>query len=121
MQQPRSKIYSDLNRPLTESSSLCFTELLLKRAAHYPLAYLEGNADFFGREFFVNESVLFQGPKQEALIRCVLGLDLKENPLILDLGAGSGNIAATLAHEIPGSFVVALEFSSAAIKVLRLI
>ncbi len=119
LQQPRSKIYAELDRELSRTELSRFIEFLQKRAEHYPLAYLEGTQEFFGREFFVNESVLIPRPETEELIHTVLSLPFRKNPLLLDLGSGSGNIAVTLAHEIPGSFVVALELSSGAIGVLQ--
>src|SRR4029453_5094757 len=42
-----------------------------------------------------------------------------KNPRIRDLGAGSGCIAATIAIEIPDSYVVSLEISAAALPTLR--
>lgn len=119
LQQPRSKIYAELSRELTPRELSVWNRLLAKRAAHYPLAYLEGSQEFFGRDFVVDPSVLIPRPETEELIHIVLGLEMAEKPLILDLGSGSGNIPVTLVLEIPGSRVIALERSSDAIKVLK--
>src|SRR3989304_1435733 len=119
LKQPRSKIYAELNRELNSSEFQAFQELLKKRAEHYPLAYIEGTQDFFGRSFFVNEDVLIPRPETEEIVQVVLSVPLPEKPSILDLGSGSGNIAVTLALEIPGSSVVALEISKPALEVLR--
>jgi len=119
LKQPRSKIYAELNRELNSSEFQAFQELLKKRAEHYPLAYIEGTQDFFGRSFFVNEDVLIPRPETEEIVQVVLSVPLPEKPSILDLGSGSGNIAVTLALEIPGSSVLALEISKPALEVLR--
>jgi release factor glutamine methyltransferase len=119
LRQQRSKIYSDLGRELTSAEFSRFDLLLQKRATHYPLAYLEGVQEFYGRDFFVNDSVLIPRPETEVMIRAALDLSFQTSRSILDLGSGSGNIAVTLSLELPGSFVVALEKSSAAIGVMQ--
>jgi release factor glutamine methyltransferase len=119
LQESRSKIYAELTRDLTAQELSTFTALLEKRAQHHPLAYLEGTQEFFGREFHVNESVLIPRPETEELIHAVKNLPLKEKPVLLDLGSGSGSVAVTLALEIKESFVVALEISEKAISVIR--
>ena len=119
LQQSRSKIYAELNRELTAQELSSFSALVEKRSEHYPLAYLEGTQEFFGREFHVNESVLIPRPETEELIHAVKNLPLRDDPVLLDLGSGSGNIAVTLALEIEESFVVALEISEKAISIIR--
>ncbi len=119
LKQPRSKVYADLKRELTWLESSCFIALIEKRAQHYPLAYLEGHQEFFGRGFHVSESVLIPRPETEEVVRAVKDLALNERPVFLDLGSGSGNIPVTLALEIKDSFVVALEISQNAIVVMK--
>ena len=119
LQESRSKIYAELNRELTAQELSSFTALVEKRAQHYPLAYLDGTQEFFGREFHVNEFVLIPRPETEEVIHAVKNLRLNPNPVILDLGSGSGNIPITLALEIKESLVVALEISEQAIGVIK--
>jgi len=116
--QSRSRTYAELDRELTTEEFSRFQELLQKRVQHYPLAYMEGTQQFFGRDFVVTEAVLIPRPETEEIIRAVLDLQLKK-PRILDLGAGSGVIPITLSLEIPGCSAVALELSPSAIAVLR--
>ena len=75
-----------------------------------PVAYQEGVQDFYGRDFIVTPDVLIPRPETEQLIDTVLNLAgkpyltgikpsprvLPENPVILDVGTGSGCIAITL-------------------------
>ncbi len=118
VKQPRSKIYADLNRSLTGQEEIQYKNLLSRRCAHFPLAYLEGTQEFFGREFVVAEGVLIPRPETEEIIRAVLGLSLGQNSRILDLGSGSGNLPVTLSFEMPDAFIVALEKSTVALPVL---
>ena len=115
----RSEIYANLTLNLPQSEFFDYETLLRKRSDHYPLAYIEGTQEFYGRIFAVNESVLIPRPETEEIIRAVLHLNLPPKPHILDLGAGSGCISFTLAMEIPDAKVVALELSSGAIAILR--
>ncbi len=81
---------------------------------HEPLHYIFGEADFYGRKFNVNSSVLIPRPETELLINEVL----KTNPIsprILDIGTGSGCIAITLNLEIKNSKVFAVDVSQRSI------
>ena len=73
-----------------------------------PLHYILGEADFYGRKFIVNPSVLIPRPETELLVQEVLQSRPK-TPRIIDIGTGSGCIAITLSLEIANSKVYALE------------
>jgi release factor glutamine methyltransferase len=85
---------------------------------HEPIQYILGEADFFGRKFLVNTSVLIPRPETEELVRLIIDYSKKKNILkILDIGTGSGCIPVTLALEIPGSEVYATDVSKEALAV----
>ena len=66
-----------------------------------PIQYITNYAHFFGREFFVNSSVLIPRQETELLIE-IASHHLKETGIkasVLDLGAGSGVVGLTLAME----------------------
>jgi release factor glutamine methyltransferase len=115
----RAHLYANPQQILTAQQHQRFEELVAKRAKHYPLAYLEGTQEFFGREFIVNESVLIPRPETEQIIFAVRDLKLPERPVILDLGAGSGILAITLALEISTARVIALEKSFDATRIIQ--
>ncbi len=115
----RPQLFSELSAELTPQQEQLYRSLLSRRAVHYPLAYLEGVQEFYGREFAVNETVLIPRPETEEIVRAVLNLSLSPRPLILDIGAGSGAIAVTLSHEISSAKVTALEISIFAMTVLK--
>lgn len=84
-----------------------------------PMQYVIGKADFYGRQFRVTPDVLIPRPETELLCRRVLdrrtaGL---KNPKVLDLCTGSGCIAWTLALEMPGAEVTAVDISDGALEV----
>lgn len=83
-----------------------------------PIQYILAEADFFGRKFLVNDSVLIPRPETEELVRLIIDHSKKKKNLkILDIGTGSGCIPVTLALEIPGSEVYATDVSKEALTV----
>lgn len=94
-------------KPEEEEKILAAAE---KREGGYPLQYIIGNWEFFGRKFFVGEGVLIPRPETELLCEAVLKFySRKMPPKIIDLCSGSGCIAITLAKEINSASVSALE------------
>lgn len=85
-----------------------------RMAAGEPLQYITGKAYFYGREFSVNPSVLIPRPETEQL--CRMAIEGGRPQRILDICTGSGCIAWTLALEVPGADVVAVDISDAALE-----
>lgn len=85
-----------------------------RMAAGEPLQYITGKAYFYCREFSVNPSVLIPRPETEQL--CRMAIESGRPQRILDICTGSGCIAWTLALEIPGADVVAVDISDAALE-----
>jgi len=96
-----------------------------ERQAGIPLAYLVGNREFYGRNFWVNAHTLIPRAETELLIdtaRQVLdgsGGSDGSGLRLCDLGTGSGCIAVTLALEFPQAAVWASDLSEAALQVAR--
>ena len=94
-----------------------------KLASSEPLQYVLKEAWFYGRRFNVSPDVLIPRPETELLCRAVLdslsGMDISggRSVRLLDLCTGSGCIAWTMALELPGSDVVAVDISDGALKV----
>ncbi|MFT4031300.1 MAG: peptide chain release factor N(5)-glutamine methyltransferase [Siphonobacter sp.] len=85
-----------------------------------PVQYVLGQADFYGRSFLVNTSVLIPRPETEELVQRVLAkLTSVPGPALLDIGTGSGCIACTLAAERPDSQVTAWDISAEALAMAQ--
>ena len=82
-----------------------------------PIQYVLGRADFYGRSFDVNPSVLIPRPETEQLVKEVVSfaLNLGRPARMLDLCTGSGCIAWSVLQEVPGSEVVGVDISDAAL------
>ena len=93
---------------------------LRKRAEHYPIQYLLGRQEFFGRSFAVGPGVLIPRPETELLVDvCLEWLDAMAlpDPKVLDVGTGSGALAVTLAAERQRLRVTATDISRRALAV----
>lgn len=92
-------------------------EMVQKRIAGVPLAYILGEKEFYGRKFEVNSDVLIPRPETEILIDLIRELPLPKQPSFLEIGTGSGCIAVTLALEHPQAYVLATDVSVKALDV----
>ncbi len=91
-----------------------------RMAAGEPIQYIIGKAYFYDREFSVTPSVLIPRPETELLVREALvwaRRSAHRSLRILDLCTGSGCIAWSMALELPGSEVVAVDISEGALAV----
>ena len=86
-----------------------------RRATRIPLQHLTGVAHFRYLELVVGPGVFVPRPETETVVQ--LAIDFARgigHPLVIDLGTGSGAIAGSLAHEVPGARVHAVELSDEA-------
>ena len=105
-----SQILMKYNEKLTEFQENNLTVIIKQRQVRYPLQYILGKWDFFGRSFFVGPGVLIPRPDTETVIECCKeALKGKEKPQILDLCSGTGCIGITLGAELKESKVICLE------------
>ncbi len=103
--------------PVPAELAVRYRALLERRLTGEPIAYILGEREFYGRPFRVDSRVLIPRPETEHLIEAALELSLPERPAILEIGAGSGCLAVTLALEIARSTVVATDMVPGALAV----
>ncbi len=107
-------------QPLAEGVRSEYQARLTRRLAGEPLQYIEGRAAFRQVSLRVDRSVLIPRPETEQLVEQVLEWCRGREALrALDLGAGSGAIAISLALEGPFAKVVGVDISAAALKLAR--
>ncbi len=95
-----------------------FVEMVTRRASGEPLQYITGHQEFYGIDFLVTPDVLIPRPETELLVECVINLARSvDDPLILDVGTGSGCIAVTLASLLQNARLIATDISREAIAV----
>lgn len=93
-----------------------FEELVGRRLAREPLAYILGNQEFFGRTFRVTPDVLIPRSDSETLIYAI-GEFAPAAKRVLDLGTGSGALFVTALLELEGASGIAIDASPAALLV----
>jgi release factor glutamine methyltransferase len=114
----REYLYAHDDHELTAAESQSLEDLLYDRVAGVPLQYIVGRQEFYGRDFRVTPDVLIPRPETEYIVEAVLESS-PITPRIIDVGTGSGCLAVTLALEIPGAEVFAVDISEAAVRVAR--
>jgi release factor glutamine methyltransferase len=115
----RSRFWIDKNQAIRDGNGLRrFRRRLRRLLADEPLAYILKQKEFFGRTFAVTPAVLVPRPESELLVEKALEL-LGSRPVpVLDIGAGSGCLAISLALGSRAT-VTALEKSRPALRVLK--
>ncbi len=123
LKRGRAFLFAHPHQKLSPSEEQLFQQWLSKRGGHYPLQYLRGTQDFYGREFVVNPSVFIPRPETELAVEVSLSFlrqTLDNRIFVLDVGSGSGCIGISLACEDPRVFVTAVDLSSSALKVAKI-
>jgi len=118
----RIELYLQRGRPLTVRACKDFWEKVDRRAKYEPVAYIVGKKEFWSLDLEVGPEVLIPRPETEFLVEEAkrIGDQIPESPLrILDIGTGSGNIAISLAKELPNSRLYALDISLQALRLAQ--
>lgn len=113
----RTYFYAHPEQELREVEWIHYGRYLHERMQGKPTQYITKTQEFYGRDFLVSGAVLIPRPETELLVETVL----KVRPVpgvVIDVGTGSGAIAATLSLET-GASVVATDVSPAALAVAR--
>jgi release factor glutamine methyltransferase len=113
-------LYTDFDQPLSPAELTCYLEAVKRRVQRQPVAYITGCREFMGLEFAVNPAVLIPRPDTEILVEAALArLTGLTDPVIADLGTGSGAIAVSILANLPGGSGVAVDVSPEALAVAR--
>lgn len=99
-------------------------ESVARRIAGVPLAYLTGRQRFMGLELEVDRRALIPRKETELLGRSALDVlrgraSLKDKVTVVDVCAGSGNLAVALAYHAPQARVFASDLSPEAVELAR--
>lgn len=116
----RAYLHAHPERELAAEEASRYDQALAERARGVPLQYITGHQEFWGIDFIVTPAVLIPRPETEHLIETILPLARPmPNPIIADVGTGSGCIAVVLANELPDAAIFATEISSPALEIAR--
>jgi release factor glutamine methyltransferase len=120
----RIELYTRFDTDPGDEARATFRELVRRRAAGEPVAYLVGHREFYSLAFAVSPDVLIPRPETEfvvlALLDAIRDYPAGEQPLeIADVGTGSGVIAICAAKHVAACRVTAIDSSPAALEVAR--
>ena len=113
-------LYLDFEKVIKPEDLIILRGWIKRRVNGEPIQHIIGHSEFYGRRFNVNQHVLIPRPETETIIDTSIdALSKKNNPVIVDIGTGSGCIGITLALEIPHSKVFAIDISEAALSIAK--
>jgi release factor glutamine methyltransferase len=107
----RVYFFAHPEQELREVEWLHYGRYLDERIKGKPTQYITHRQEFYGREFRVSPDVLIPRPETELLVETVARL-MPEGGRVIDVGTGSGAIAATLG-------AIGCDLSLAALRVAR--
>jgi release factor glutamine methyltransferase len=117
----RATLLTRARDPLPSAFVRLYDELVQRRIAREPIAYIVGHREFWGLEFEVTPDVLIPRPETELVIEEAL-LAFPHRPLVhsvIDVGTGSGCLAVILAIEYASARVIGIDASPLALDVAR--
>ena len=109
---------------ISESEMESFKRSIKLLSDGMPLAYIIGNQDFYGYNYFIDSNVLIPRPETEIIIPEVLKqgdllFEKNKKLKLIDAGTGSGCIGLTIARERPNWDIILIDDSLESIKTLR--
>jgi release factor glutamine methyltransferase len=113
----RAGLVAATSRPLPPGLEL--DALLDRRVRREPVQHIVGEWEFWSLPLKIDRRVLVPRPETELVVETALRVAPRARQ-ILDVGTGSGALAAALAVECPGASVWASDVSSDALAVARL-
>jgi release factor glutamine methyltransferase len=119
MRCERVYLFAHPEQELREVEWIHYGRYLHERTQGKPTQYITKRQEFYGREFRVTPEVLIPRPETEHVVEAALAVLRRQpqgHPCLLDVGAGSGAIAITLALET-GARAAATDISPGAAAV----
>ena len=116
----RLYLYVHFDQPMQQEELAAYRDMVKRRAARTPVAYITGRKEFMGLEFHVSPAVLIPRPDTEILVEAATArLTGLAEGMILDVGTGSGAVLIGTLARTPGCRGVATDISAAALEVAR--
>jgi release factor glutamine methyltransferase len=118
LRSDRVGLYVRFEQPLERAELDAFRELVRRRVAGEPVAYITGTREFWSLPLKVDRRVLIPRPETELLVDVLLELTADAPPgIAVDVGTGSGAVALAFKKERPAWTVLATDVDPAALEV----
>ncbi len=115
----RLELYLYFDRPLNPGELDKYRELIQRRCTREPLQHILGETGFMNLTLKTGPAALIPRPETEVLVEKAIASTQKSDSRILDIGTGSGCIAISLAQELEGAKVLAIDVSPEALEQAR--
>ena len=114
----RIYLYVHFDQPMEQEELAAFREMVRRRAARVPVAYITGHREFMGMDFQVSPAVLIPRPDTEILVEAATErLKDVQDGRILDIGTGSGAVLVGTLARLAGCSGVGVDISKQALAV----
>ena len=117
----REQLYRDMSLYVSAELERRVEELVQRRLAGEPVAYIIGEWEFYGLPLNISQDVLI--PRMDTEVLAERGIlkarEAGEGARVLDLCAGSGCVGLTVAANAPNCRVVLAELSEGALRLCK--
>ena len=112
----RMGLYLNYDTPLKEGERSIYRDMIQRRTAGEPVAYIIGHKEFWSMKFEVSPESLIPRPETEHLVEAAvrIGKGLRPPLRVLEIGHGCGAVAIALATELAEAQIVAMDISPGA-------
>ena len=119
-----AQLLAEPNLQLTEEQRVWMEEAICRLENNEPLQHVLGYGEFYGRKFKCDGRALVPRPETEELVDWIINdwatINSRQLPInVLDIGTGTGCIALSLAKELDGAKITAVDISTAALSLAR--
>ena len=105
------------DKMVDDKQKATFDSALLRLKSGEPVQYVVGGCEFMSLWFQVNPATLIPRADTEILVESIIDIGKNRECLnIFEIGTGSGCIAVSLAHYLPGAKVISADISAKALK-----
>ena len=115
----REDLLINLDNKIEQKKINEFKNLIKRRLAKEPIAYITEKKEFWSKDFYVNKNTLIPRPETEILVEKLVKIFDNRAISILDIGVGSGCIIISLLNELKKSTGIGVDISKNALVVAK--
>ncbi|MTI20211.1 peptide chain release factor N(5)-glutamine methyltransferase [Fulvivirga sp. RKSG066] len=115
----KNDIILDRSLNLSSAEEKALEKFLNRINQNEPIQYIIGEADFYGKKFIVNPSVLIPRPETEELVHLIVQENKGKKIKFADIGTGTGCIPITLMKELSQAKAYAIDFDPRVIRTAK--